>query len=98
MTVLLVLLAIGMGSWVLRGGFIVVPAGRSLALRLAPWLAYARPAALASLLATASSAQAEATTLVALAAGVLVAGAAAHLTKNLGWGLLAGAVVAIILS
>src|SRR5690606_36712823 len=47
-----VMAALGLGSWVLRAGFIVVPAGRSAAAILERWLVYARPAILAALVAS----------------------------------------------
>ena len=94
---LIAVLLVGAGSWMLRAGLIVLPAGRTLALRLDPWLTYARPAVLASLLATATAAHAGSVALHALLLGLTAAGATARLTRNLGWGLLAGAAALLLL-
>lgn len=91
------ILVLGAGSWLFRAGFIVFPAGRIIAVRLDPWLAHARPAVLAALLASLSMRQSTLPEFEALpyAAGLLVSAAVGAATRNLAYGFVAGLTVII---
>lgn len=94
------LVALSAITWGIRAGFIVSTAGRSLAVTLDPWLTYARPAVLAGLLASMSVRGAAVDEVGAVAYGGAVGAAllAAAATRSLGWSLVAGVVVLLVLA
>ncbi len=98
-----VIAALGAGSWGLRAGFIVLPAGRGAAAFMERWLTHARPAILAALLASVLSRTATADPAGASMATwlPLIAGVAAGMLAARRWGLsgsLAAGLVAYVLA
>ncbi|MGE3960767.1 MAG: AzlD domain-containing protein [Dehalococcoidia bacterium] len=97
---LVAVLALGLGTWVIRAGFIVSSRGRELAVALDSWLTYARPAVLAGLLASLTmrgSAVDELgwpSYLVVVGAGLVVA----VVTRSLTYALVGGALLLVVLA
>ncbi len=93
-------IALGLGTWFIRAGFIVSPRGRELAVALDSWLTYARPAVLAGLLASLTLRGTAVDDLGAVAyVGVVGFGLlVAALTRSLAYALAAGALVLVVVA
>ena len=93
-------LALALGTWVIRAGFIVSSRGRELAVALDPWLTYARPAVLAGLLASLTMRGTAVDELGALPyLGIVGVGlVVAALTRSLTYALVAGALILVVVA
>lgn len=94
------ILGLAAGTWLIRAGFIVSPRGRALAVRLDPWLTYARPAVLAGLLASLSmrGTAVDDLGLLAYAVAVVLAVSVGSVTHSLTYALIAGVLGLVVLA